>query len=359
MDNRSDDARASRVAIIGAGLAGAACARALVDAGVDVCMSVTVFEKSRGSGGRMATRRASYVDAQGAEQTADFDHGAPYFAVTHPAFREVIAQAERAGCVVPWHPRIRGQWPVLASLNIFVSAPNMPALARHLLDGISVQAGLQVQKLLQSNTGWQLLFTDGSTSTMFDHVVLAIPPAQAAALLADHQREWSNKLAALKMNPCWTLMVVTDHIDLDWDLMNGDGGVLSLIVRNDHKPTRAAPPACATWVVHASTEWSVKHLEDDPQVVTDALVAAFEREMPRGLKFRYHYRAVHRWRYAQRSTAVKTDAASWSDAMLGLSVCGDFLSSAGVEGAWLSGMRAGAELIGGSIQRATEVAGKV
>jgi renalase len=355
MDNLNGRADAARVAVIGAGIAGAACARALSDAGV----AVTVFEKSRGPSGRMATRRASYVNAQGAEQTAEFDHGAPYFAVTHPAFREVIARAERAGCVVPWHPRNRGQWPVLASLNIFVSAPNMPALARHLLDGISVQAGLQVQKLLQSNTGWQLLFSDGSTSAMFDHVVLAIPPAQAAALLGDHQREWSNKLAALKMNPCWTLMAVTDHIETDWDVINGDGGVLSLIVRNDRKPARAAPHACATWVVHASTEWSVKHLEDDPQSVTDALVAAFALEMPPRLKFRYHYRAVHRWRYAQRSTAVKTDAASWINAALGLSVCGDFLSSTGVEGAWCSGTRIGAELTKGSIESATGATRKV
>jgi renalase len=355
MDNRSDHARAATVAIIGAGLAGAACARALVDAGI----AVTVFEKSRGPGGRMATRRASYVDAQGKEQTTEFDHGAPFFEAANPMFRAILAQAERAGCVVPWHPRARGQWPGTSTQNVFVPVPNMPALARHILDGISVQTGQQVHKLLQSNTGWQLLFTDGSTSAMFDHVVLAIPPVQAAVLLAGHQREWSNKLAALKMNPCWTLMMVSDPIDTDWDLINGDGGVLSLVVRNDHKPTRVAPPACATWVVHASTEWSVDHLEDDPQSVTDALVAAFEREMPPRLKFRYHYRAVHRWRYALRPTAAKTEAASWSDAALGLSVCGDFLSSAGVEGAWLSGTRAGAALIRVSIESATEVAGKV
>jgi renalase len=338
MDNRNDHPDAARVAIIGAGLAGAACARALIDAGV----AVTVFEKSRGLGGRMATRRASYVDVRGVEQTAEFDHGAPHFAVTTPAFRGVIAQAGRAGCVAPWHPRMRGQWPGTSNQNVFVPVPNMPALARHILDGISVQTGQQVQKLLQSNTGWQLLFADGSTSAMFDHVVLAIPPVQAAVLLADHQREWVNKLAALEMNPCWTLMMVSDHIDTDWDLINGDGGALSLVVRNDHKPSRVAPPACATWVVHASTEWSVGHLEDDPQAVTEALVAAFEREMSPRLKFRYHYRAVHRWRYAQRPTAAKTDATSWSDAALGLIVCGDFLSSADVEGAWLSGTRAGA-----------------
>ena len=42
------------VAVIGAGLAGAACARGLQAAGVQV----TVFDKSRGVGGRLATRRA-------------------------------------------------------------------------------------------------------------------------------------------------------------------------------------------------------------------------------------------------------------------------------------------------------------
>ena len=43
----------ARVAIIGAGIAGIACARLLTDAG----HSVRMFDKSGGIGGRMATRR--------------------------------------------------------------------------------------------------------------------------------------------------------------------------------------------------------------------------------------------------------------------------------------------------------------
>lgn len=41
------------VAIIGAGMAGLSCARALVQAGV----AVELFDKGRGPGGRMSTRR--------------------------------------------------------------------------------------------------------------------------------------------------------------------------------------------------------------------------------------------------------------------------------------------------------------
>ena len=55
------------VAIVAAGMSGLACARTLTDQGY----AVTVFEKSRGVGGRMATRRTQH--------DITFDHGAQYF----------------------------------------------------------------------------------------------------------------------------------------------------------------------------------------------------------------------------------------------------------------------------------------
>ncbi|MBC8055480.1 MAG: FAD-dependent oxidoreductase, partial [Rhizobiales bacterium] len=59
------------VAIVGAGMSGAACAAGLRLAGVQV----TVFDKSRNVGGRMASRRASWTDAAGIEHPVTFDHG--------------------------------------------------------------------------------------------------------------------------------------------------------------------------------------------------------------------------------------------------------------------------------------------
>ena len=60
-------------AIIGAGMAGISAARTLVQAG----HRVSVFEKSRGAGGRMATRETPF---------GNFDHGAQYFTVRDPRF---------------------------------------------------------------------------------------------------------------------------------------------------------------------------------------------------------------------------------------------------------------------------------
>ena len=59
------------IAIIGAGMAGVTCARTLRQAG----HKVTIFEKSRGLGGRMATRASAF---------GSFDHGAQYFTVRDP-----------------------------------------------------------------------------------------------------------------------------------------------------------------------------------------------------------------------------------------------------------------------------------
>ncbi|TGN44114.1 FAD-dependent oxidoreductase, partial [Paracoccus liaowanqingii] len=63
-----------RVAIIGAGLAGLTCAGRLAQAG----LSVTLFDKGRGPGGRLATRRA--------DDGLRFDHGALWLAARDPGF---------------------------------------------------------------------------------------------------------------------------------------------------------------------------------------------------------------------------------------------------------------------------------
>ncbi|MEM6905266.1 MAG: FAD-dependent oxidoreductase, partial [Pseudomonadota bacterium] len=76
--------------IIGAGMAGLACARALTDAG----HRVTVLDKGRGVGGRLATRRT--------EDGWQFDHGAQYIAASGTPFREAMAGMAEAGSLAPW-----------------------------------------------------------------------------------------------------------------------------------------------------------------------------------------------------------------------------------------------------------------
>ena len=86
------------VAVVGAGIAGAACAASLQQAG----LIVTLFDKSRGVGGRLATRRAQWTGADGVEHSVEFDHGAQTIAARQPRFRALLARAEGAGVVTRW-----------------------------------------------------------------------------------------------------------------------------------------------------------------------------------------------------------------------------------------------------------------
>ena len=88
----------TQVAVVGAGMAGAACARHLADRG----LSVSLFDKGRSVGGRLAQRRVG---------DAVFDHGAQYIGVRDPGFAAVArtwcagglaAGRDLAPCYRPW-----------------------------------------------------------------------------------------------------------------------------------------------------------------------------------------------------------------------------------------------------------------
>lgn len=332
----STDRPPMRIAVIGAGIAGAACAGALQRSGVEV----TAFDKSRGVGGRMSTRRVAWAGASGEPQCSEFDHGAQHFTARRARFRAVLQRAERAGCVAPWHAVVHGAAPGVIGLRSHVAVPGMPALARHLLDGVALRLDRPVLRLQRGDTGWQVVLTGGDVVGPFDQVILAIPPAQAAVLLAGHHDAWADALSAIEMLPCWTLMAVTDDVDWPWDAAEPPRGPLAWVVRNDRKPGRQATPGYATWVAHATAEWSAQHADAEPRLVMALLQSALGKQLPRpraGLAQRWHHAGVHRWRFAVPASAKPGDCDFLWDADLGLAVCGDFLAGGQVEGAWRSG----------------------
>lgn len=323
------------IAVIGAGLSGSACAARLHRAGAQV----TLLDKSRGLGGRMSTRRTRYTDAAGAEHSAEFDHGAQHFSAHHPAFQAVLADAEAAGAAARWTMRD----PTGATATRWVATPQMPALSRHLVADLGTQRqpllGHAVTALRRDGAGWQLTLDDNSALGPFDRVVLAIPPAQAAVLLADPAPAWAATLAAATMQPCWTLMAVTPALDLPWDVAAPTEGTLAWIARNDRKPGRSAPAGSATWVAQATSAWTRAHLKDDAATVTAALQQALAAHIapPGAPAIVWQHSAVHRWLYALPATSPDAAPGALWDAALGLGVCGDHLGGGQVEAAWQCG----------------------
>lgn len=320
-----------RIAIVGAGLAGLTCARALVRAG----RHVVVYEKSRAPGGRIATRRHGPVA---------FDHGAQYFTVRDPGFATEIDELERGGVVARWEPR----WPAdtREPTAMRVGVPGMSALGREFAGGLDVRYASRVVDVARTARGWHVVDEFDSITERYAAVILAVPAPQAAAI-AHRFPHVADRLRGVVMSPCWALLAAWAQpldagIDADWR----PHPVLPWIARNASKRRRSGAD---TWVLHAGSDWTAAHLEDDPADVARALLAAFPARLravaPETADFGPPLLAVaHRWRHARVEQTLGEDAL-W-DPELALGACGDWCVDARIEAAYLSGRALAAKMLG-------------
>jgi renalase len=335
------------VAVVGAGVAGAACAHTLSRAG----LSVHLFDKSHGPGGRLATRCTEWVDQLGRAVKTPLDHGALGFTARSSGFGGFVAQAEQAGWLAKWTPTLAPRsLPLDSEQPWCVPVPDMPALCRNLVANEAASWAWQVEGLHKGPLGWQLQSPGRPFSELFDVVLLALPPVQAAPLLMPHRRDWAQRATLTLMQPCWTLMGIADapghdaQQALDWHLARPPEGPLAWVLRNDARPGRERVAGHAHWVLHARAGWSRRHLEQPAEWVRTQMQAALAEWL--GQAVAWQHSVVHRWRYATpQAPSAMPVSECWWDAAQGLGVCGDFLGGAGVEGAWLSAQALAAALL--------------
>ena len=330
--------------MIGAGIAGATCARALVESGCEV----HVVDKSRGAGGRLATRRLEWLDQGGLRRAAKIDHGAPAFTAVGTEFRQFVATASRPGALAHWSPTLACGRPLDEAEPLYLPMPDMPSLCRGLLQDIPATWSFAVDRLRPGPFGWQLESGGSTLPGHFDAVVLAVPPAQAAPLLAAHRRDWAQRASLALMRPCWTLMGVARRpaTDRHWDVGRPEQGPLAWVMRNDTRPGRESLPDEAHWVAHARAGWSRQHLERPAAWVQARLQVAMQDWL--GEPIEWQHAVVHRWRYAMpQASASGSVRRCWWDGSRGVGVCGDFLGATGVEGAWQSAQALIEAMLGG------------
>jgi hypothetical protein len=318
--------RGHTVGVIGAGIAGLACARELVAGGFDV----TVFDKGRGLGGRTATRRA--------EPDLRFDHGAQFFTADDPLFREVTDDWLARGVVAEWIGRIirlEDKTVIASSLEPrYVGMPGMSAMAVDLAVGLCVRTATQITAVTHGAVGWTIATEANETVGPFDTLVVTFPAPQTAALLGSHH--FGAVASTVKMTPCWTVMAAFEsRVELPWDGAFVHDSPLAWVARNSSKPGREREADC--WVLQASPEWSADHLEAPADRVSKDLFEAFEDVIAGPLPLQ-RYAAAHRWRYGQYSEP--DERRMLFDPRMGLAVCGDWLAGGRVEGAFLAGVRA-------------------
>lgn len=313
------------LAVIGAGVAGLTLARLIApDA------NVTVFEKARGVGGRMATR---YADQDGLR--LEFDHGVGHFSASSAEFRNFLSEAVSAGVVAHWPDETR-----------YVGRPRMNALCQWLATDLDIRLNTRIAAVRFDKPEWILLDAKGhgqraANGRPFDGLVLTAPAPQTAALAPAGCRIAERALST-EMRGRFTLML---GFDAGTSVPEIEGpirsGIVSEIIVNSKKPGR---PDLPSLVIHSTHTWAEAHMADSEERVRSRMLGAAADLLQSDLES-LRYVELHRWRHAGSSPAGSPAQPLFElDPDSRLAACGDWLADGRVEGAWRSATELAAAL---------------
>jgi renalase len=289
-----------RIAIIGAGMAGVSAGRLLADRG----HRVTLLEKSRGCGGRCATKRwEGHI----------VDHGAQYFTLRHPDFSAAVQQTCGEALCRITAPVLDEHGVALPDAGRYYHREGNSRLVRSLAAGFTLRTDATV-------TDARPLLRE------YDRVLSTAPLPQTAALFG--------LTIPSDYIPCLTVILayrgeptglsreayaVSDHTsDLAWSACE------------NHKPGRIAA-GCTVMVAQMSEAFSRRHIESPPTDYPALVRSMVERRW--GFSSENFLAALgHRWRYAR--VAQSHTAPALPDRCY---FAGDALAASRVEDAWLAG----------------------
>ncbi|MEY3370021.1 MAG: hypothetical protein RLZZ361_691 [Cyanobacteriota bacterium] len=315
-----------KIAVIGAGISGAVLAYKLAQSGLEV----KIFEKSRGAGGRMATRRFSV-----GEKNFFIDHGAQFIDVNNLEFFEFIQSLQREGLIK--------KFDLIATDNTFVPVPHMNSIAKFLINKIIENSSnqviyqaevLKVQKNIELVSKLSISISDSPLSNHsledFDLVVSTAPPLQSLQIFSNFDN--LEFLKNVKMNPFFAVMLIS-NLNYDFGFVEkfiDEYRALSWIGINSKKPLR---DKTLSLILHSNSEWTKKNIDLSSDEIIEIIIHELE-----SLTGFYDSEPIaiasHRWLYGRTQIAVGRE--HFFDKDQGIALCGDYFIGDNIESAYLS-----------------------
>ncbi|KAK7848939.1 protoporphyrinogen oxidase 2 [Quercus suber] len=348
---------ATKVAVVGSGIAGSVCASSLAKNGV----SVTLFESARGPGGRMSQRRE--VSEDGKELV--FDHGAPFFTVNNAEVLGLVREWESRGLVAEWKQRLTKR---------YVGVPGMNAICKALCQepGVERKFGVGVGRMewLESENLWSLTGLDGQNLGQFQGVVASDKNIVSPRFTSVTGRPPPlAKLQDIPVIPCFALMLAfaepLSAIPIKgFTMINSE--VLSWAHCDSSKPGRSA--ASERWVLHSTMEYANSVIaQTGLQKLSEATLKKVAEEIfhefqSTGLSisqpfFKKAHRCCSFWKRlvpgfqlrfwrgsAFPATSIAKEEKCLWEKNKRLAIAGDFCVSPNIEGAIVSGIAAASKL---------------
>ena len=298
--------------IVGAGISGLLIARVLHDSGA----RVTVLEKSRGFGGRLATKRVG---------DAVFDQGAQYFTVKDPRFAAWVKKWEDEGLV--------SLWPGGEQHGRYIGRPSMTAVAKALAEGLDVKREHKVAALGCCGDYW-CVDVENHGCMRAERLILTAPVPQCLALLKAGDftvpEPLLAQLKAISYDPCLALLVtVAGRSRLPVDGVRRESGDIRWAADNQAK---GVSPNVAAVTLHLSPEFSAAYYGRTDAEVLELVRAEAEALIGAPISGA----TLHRWKYSHARETFPEPFVWWPQESLGFA--GDAFGGARVEGAALSAL---------------------
>jgi renalase len=310
------------VIIIGAGISGCSCAHTLACAG----HHVTVVEKGRGVGGRMATRRM---------EGARIDHGAQFFTTRDSRLRKLNQEWQKEKHVTTWYDRVPGK-PEVPSDMRYRGTLGMTGPAKSLTGNCSLALNFFVEKIERENT-WKVTERGGEGRILeADHLVITIPSVQMLDLFErskiDLEQETMSRLKSIRHTQCLAILGILDRSSK----LNQPGAVthpykhVDWLSDNQVKGISEVPAI----TLHASAEFSDQYWDiPDSEWASELLAPAEDALDAKIISW-----VSHRWGFAK--PLVTFGKSYYHIPELGLTLAGDGFGGERVERAAISGLDA-------------------
>ena len=357
------------VAVVGAGLSGLVCAQQLQLKGY----SVIVFDKSRGLGGRFATRRL--------HNTSKVDHGIPYLQVQGRESQQLIIKLCEANILHLWQGKIyhldETENLTIANSPFYIAPAGMRAIAKFLAQDLEILRESKVTKISPNVVStWNLTRESDFNNITARALVIAIPAPQALSLIEDsnlgnlsqindkqaigsNTEEENNypldsnsrlpqlliqDLAAVEFDPCITVMAGYNpqkQQDVDWQAIEiSNHPDLRWIGLDSSKRQTSYPPI---FVLHSAPNFAKTYLENPNLEKVGSKLLEIAAQMFIPWLNQPEWYQVHRWRYAfPRRSLGRANLITIQP--LPLVFCGDWCLGNLVEGALTSGLEAASKL---------------
>lgn len=322
----------NRIAIIGAGLCGAAAAVKLMQAGHDV----TVFDKGRSAGGRMSSKRT---------ELGYLDMGAQYFTARDAGFQQQVQLWLNTGCVQEWPCNTAslksdgGSASVQASPDQqtrYIGTPSMQSPVKSLLADVPVITGCRIVRLQRVKAKWTVISEEGEHYRDFDDIVLTMPPVQTEQLLAQSDLSGLFVAPSSVLEPCWAVAVRADA-PAQGDAIFCEHPRLRFISHQQSKPGRQS-----CYILHFNATFSRDNLEQPADFWFDQARNILSDEL--GLDTAIEPVVAHRWLYAsQNAQWTPTGLVALAEQQIWIG--GDWSYGGRVENAYLSGQGLASALI--------------